>query len=240
MLSINNLQTRVVLAARIPLSHTHSTTDVHPRSTPSPSSPSPPPSRQRPRPPRCLLVCIISIIPPSLISTSTHPSQFLSEFPGTVFHRRCPSSEKCLNPVLWNLCPSLLASTLPHPHHRKASSLAYMFFSIFQGTCVTQSSFTHSFTAYLYGVEKTCSGVLVDSIHRNIHRDTYTDYADTSNSGAIRSATPSNFFFHSSNLSASLPICVRDRTRGCTHVITAFWSTWSIEPRINLRLNRIC
>lgn len=134
-----------VLSSQLASTLPHSTTDVHPRSTPSPSSPSPPPSRQRPSPPRCLLVCIISITPPSLISphTSTHRSQFLSEFPGTVFLRRCPSSEKCLNPVLWNLCPSLLASTLPRPHHRKASSSAYMFFSIFHGTCVTQSSFTH-------------------------------------------------------------------------------------------------
>jgi hypothetical protein len=29
---------------------------------------------------------------------------------------------------------------------------------------------------------------------------------------------------------------MRDRTRGCTHVITAFWSTWSIEPRISFKL----
>jgi hypothetical protein len=67
-------------------------------------------------------------------------------------------------------------------------------------------------------------------------RSTPTHYDDTSNSGAIRSATPSNFFFQPSSLSASFPICARDSTRGCTHVITAFWSTWSIEPRINLRL----
>jgi hypothetical protein len=62
-------------------------------------------------------------------------------------------------------------------------------------------------------------------------------YDETSNSGAIRSATPSNFFFQASSLSASLPICPRDSTRGCTHVTTAFWSTWSIEPRISFKLN---
>jgi hypothetical protein len=64
----------------------------------------------------------------------------------------------------------------------------------------------------------------------------YARYDDTSNSGAIRSATPSIFFFQASSLSASFPICPPDSTRGCTHVITALWSTWSIEPRINFRL----
>lgn len=70
-------------------------------------------------------------------------------------------------------------------------------------------------------------------------RTTPTHYDDTSNSGAIRSATPSNFFFQASSLSASFPICAPDNTRGCTHVITAFWSTWSIEPRINFRLKSL-
>jgi len=73
-------------------------------------------------------------------------------------------------------------------------------------------------------------------VGRQKKRTTTTRYDDTSNSGAMRSATPSNFFFQASSLSASLPICPRDRTRGCTHVITAFWSTWSIEPRINFKL----
>ena len=73
---------------------------------------------------------------------------------------------------------------------------------------------------------------------RRRKRTTTTHYDDTSNSGAIRSATPSNFLFHASSLSASFSICPRDNTRGCTHVITAFWSTWSIEPRISFKLDR--
>lgn len=101
-------------------SHPHSptldkTTDVHPRSTlPASTSPSPAPSRQRPRLPRCILVCIISITSISNLSYYYHRSHFLSEFPVCVFLWRCPWPEKCLN------CgTSVLASTLPRPHHRE-------------------------------------------------------------------------------------------------------------------------
>jgi hypothetical protein len=123
VLSINNLQTRVVLAARI---HTlpHSTTDVHPRSTlpASPSSPSPAPSRQRPRLPRCILVCIISI--------TLHLQSLLILLPSFSLVSRVPGNCLALAlslggemPQLWNQCPSLpasdLASILPRPHHRE-------------------------------------------------------------------------------------------------------------------------
>ena len=158
-------------------------------------------------------------------------------------------------------CPSLQSA----PHHREHSSRfhsqrihRFIFTSrqvrpLLLGKTGTAQlrlhSVRYSFTAYKYGVVKTCSSVPITQVYgfktlsseqENTGQPALTDYADTSNSGAIRSATPSNFFFQASNLSASLPICVRDRTRGCTHVITAFWSTWSIEPRINFRLNPIC
>ena len=58
----------------------------------------------------------------------------------------------------------------------------------------------------------------------------------SSTSTAIRCSTPFSFCTHSSSLVASPPICSRESTRGCTHEIYTFSSTWSNDPRISFRL----
>jgi len=59
-----------------------------------------------------------------------------------------------------------------------------------------------------------------------------------STSGAIRFSTVFSLFTHWSSLFDSSPICCLDNTRGCTHVIWAFCSTWSMDPRISFRLRQ--
>ena len=61
----------------------------------------------------------------------------------------------------------------------------------------------------------------------------------TRTSGAMRSSTVCSFEPQAASLSASCPICSLESTRGCTHVICAFWSTWSREPLISFRLQRV-
>jgi len=62
-------------------------------------------------------------------------------------------------------------------------------------------------------------------------------YAVPDTCGAIRSSTPPSRSIHTPSRPASSPICPRDSTRGCTHVMCACSSTWSSVPRINLRLH---
>lgn len=61
----------------------------------------------------------------------------------------------------------------------------------------------------------------------------------TRTSGAMRSSTVWSFEPQAASLSASCPICSLESTRGCTQVICAFWSTWSREPLISFRLQKV-
>jgi len=179
VLSINNLQTRVVLAAH--------KADVLSPSIALLSSPAP--SHQRPSLPRCILVCIISSSSssPSFILNLKSHSLALAWHPISPHHREHPSQRI--------------------HHYRERLCAAHLRLSLSYSTASQPTDMAWRKRVPVYLLHKS-----VVSIH----------YADTSNSGAIRSATPSSFFFQVSNLSASLPICVRDSTRGCTHVITAF------------------
>jgi hypothetical protein len=68
------------------------------------------------------------------------------------------------------------------------------------------------------------------------HVDVTRPHAVADTSGATRCSTLLSLSIHAPSRVFSSPICPRDSTRGCTHVMCAFWSTWSNVPRINLRL----